>query len=91
MSDLVSWILDAVLRPARPAIDSVMIVDLNRVAFHFNAKSNLDYALQSRNNLGPGLWSTLQDFSSVSTNRTLWVTNNVSGVQSRFYRLIVGP
>ncbi len=91
MADTISWILDATLRPPPPKFDSLMIVDATHVAFHFSAGANLDYLLQTRNSLGTGAWSTLQDFSSAATNRFLWVTNNVSGAPSRFYRLVVGP
>ena len=35
--------------------------------------------------------STLQGFSSASTNRSVWFTNAVSGTSTRFYRLKTGP
>src|SRR5581483_6340930 len=79
MADTVSWILDAALQPPQPKFDSLMIVDSTHVAFHFSAAANLDYLLQLRDSLSSGAWSTLQDFSSAPTNRSFWVTNNVSG------------
>jgi hypothetical protein len=91
MADLISWIVDAVLRPTRPQLDAVNFVDSTHVTFHFAATSNLDYVVQSRNSLSAGTWSTSQDISSAPTNRLVSVTNNVSGVPSRFYRLVVGP
>ncbi len=91
MADTVSWILDAVLRPALPTIDRFILPDAAHVAFHFSAAANLDHLLQSRTSLSSGAWTTLQDFSSAATNRSLWFTNAIAGVQSRFYRLVVGP
>ena len=91
MSDTLSWLLDAVLRPPTSKFDSLLLVDPNHIALHFSAAANLDYVLQARNGLGLGGWSTLQDFSSAPTNRFLWVTNSISGIPSRFYRLAAGP
>jgi hypothetical protein len=91
MADLVSWIVDAVVRPTPARFDSVKMMDPSRVTFHFTATSNLDYVLQSRNSLSAGPWSTSQDLSSAPTNRSVSVTNSVSGVSARFYRLVVGP
>jgi hypothetical protein len=91
MADTISWILNAVLRPPPPQFDTIFLPDANRAAFHFNASSNLDYLVQSRINLNSGAWSTLQDFSSAPTNRSIWFTNNINGTMSRFYRLMVGP
>jgi hypothetical protein len=91
MGDLVSWILNAVLRPPTVRFDAVAVPDANHIAFHFAANANLDYVLQANNNLATGSWSTLRDFSSAPTNRFMWVTNSVSGLQSRFYRLVTTP
>ena len=91
MADTLSWILDAALRPTAARFDSLAIVDSTHVAFHFSAAANLDYLLQARSNLGTGGWSTTQDLSSAATNRFIWVTNAVSGTQSKFYRLVAGP
>jgi hypothetical protein len=91
MSDTVSWILNATLRPPQPRFDAVTVVDTSKLAFHFSAAANLDYGLQTRTNLGAGNWTLLQDFSSAPADRSVWVTNNVSGVSPRFYRLVVGP
>lgn len=91
MADTVSWIVNAALRPPAPKFDSLTIVDSTRIAFHFTATANLDYILQTRGSLATGTWSTLQDFSSAPTNRFLWVTNNATATQARFYRLAAGP
>jgi len=91
MADVVSWILDAVLRPPPPRPESLQVLDANHAAFHFTAVSNLDYIVQSRDSLSAGSWSTLQDLGSTPTNRSLWFTNIISGKASRFYRLRVGP
>ena len=91
MSDTLSWIINAVMRPPRPLLDTPSLLDTNRAAFHFNASSNLDYLLQTRLNLNTGSWSTLQDFPSATTNRSLWFTNLINGAVSRFFRLVVGP
>jgi hypothetical protein len=69
----------------------VTVVDTGKLAFHFSATANLDYVLQTRTNLGQGNWTLLQDFSSAPADRSVWVTNNVSAVSPRFYRLVVGP
>jgi hypothetical protein len=91
MADTLSWILDATLSPPPPKFDSLMMVDATHVAFHFSAAANLDYLLQASNSLSVGAWSTLQDFFSAATNRSIWMTNNASGTNSRFYRLVTGP
>jgi hypothetical protein len=91
MSDVVSWILDATLRPPQPQFNSIQVPDHLHAVFSFDAISNLDYVAQYRNGLNSGTWSLVKDFSSAPTNRSIWFTNNVSGADSRFYRLIVGP
>ncbi len=91
MVDVVTWVLNAVLRPPVPRFDSVQLTDPSHVALGFSATSNLDYVVQYRNVLGAGSWTTLQDFSSTPTNRALRLTVGVSGNAARFYRLAVGP
>ena len=91
MADTVSWILYATLRPPPPQFDSLTILDTKKLALNFSALANLDYVLQSRTALNAGAWTVLQDLFSRSTNRSIWVTNDVSGVNSRFYRLVAGP
>jgi hypothetical protein len=91
MADLVSWILNSVLRPPPFNFDAVVSPDAGHVAFHFTANANMDYVLQANNNLATASWSTIRDFSSAPTNRSMWVTNSVSGLQSRFYRLVATP
>jgi hypothetical protein len=91
MLDTVNWIVNATLRPPRPTFASVQGIANNRVAFSFNAQSNLDYVLQYRNDLVVGNWTKLQDLSSAPTNRFVWFTNAISGTSTRFYRLRVGP
>jgi len=91
MLDTLDWIVNASLRPPRPSIASILTPDSTHVAFQFAAQSNLDYVVQSRDNLSTGVWTKLQDLSSASTNRSIWFTNAVSGTSTRFYRLLVGP
>jgi hypothetical protein len=91
MSDTVTWILNAALRPPQLHFDAVSVVNSGNLAFHFSAAANLDYLLQSRTNLSPGAWTTLRDFSSAPYDRSIWVTNVIIGVSPRFYRLVVGP
>jgi hypothetical protein len=91
MADVVSWILDATLRPPQPQFNSIQVPDNLQAVFNFTAISNLDYIGQYRNSLGVGTWLLVRDFSSAPTNRSIWFTNNISGTDSRFYRLIVGP
>jgi len=91
MTDAVSWILNATLRPPRPSFGSILWPDKSHVAFNFNAQSNLDYVVRSRGSLGAGNWAKLLDLSSAPTNRSLWVTNVVSGASAQYIRLTVGP
>jgi hypothetical protein len=64
--------------------------DRTRVVFGFNAVSNLDYLVQYRNTLGTAAWVNLQEFPPAPTNRSATFTNSLSGVFSRFFRLLVG-
>jgi hypothetical protein len=91
MADVVSWILDATLRPPPPRFNSIQVPDNLHAVFNFEARSNLDYIAQYRNSLGAGAWLLVKDFASAPTNRSIWFTNNISGTDSRFYRLTVGP
>jgi hypothetical protein len=91
MADVVTWILDATLRPPQPRFNSIQAPDNLHAVFAFDARSNLDYVAQSRTSLSVGLWSLLNDFSSAPTNRSIRFTNNIAGTVSRFYRLTVGP
>ncbi len=91
MADIVSWIMDARLRPPRPQLHSLRAPDTSHFAFSFDAASNLDYLVQFRNSLSASSWSTLQDLSSAPTNRALSVTNTTTASASRFYRLAVAP
>ena len=91
MADIVTWILDARLRPPRPQLHSLRVPDASHFAFSFDAASNLDYLVQYRNTLSAGGWLTLQDLSSAPTNRALSFTNATTSSASRFYRLAVAP
>jgi hypothetical protein len=91
MADIVTWILDARLRPPRPQLHSLRVPDASHFAFSFDAASNLDYLVQYRNTLSAGGWLTLQDLSSAPTNRALSFTNATTTSASRFYRLAVVP
>jgi hypothetical protein len=91
MADLVSWILDATLRPPQPRFNSIQLPDNVHAVFNFDATSNLDYVLQYRSSLTVGAWALLNDLLSVPTNRSIWATNNIEGINTRFYRLLVGP
>jgi hypothetical protein len=89
MADVVSWVLDATLRPPQPRFNSIQVPD--NLVFNFDAQSNLDYVVQYQNSLGVGAWSVLNDFSSAPTNRSIRYTNSIGGIGSRFYRMKVGP
>ena len=91
MIDAVSWIVNATLRPPRPSFGAIRWPDKTHVAFNFNAQSNLDYLVQSRGSLSAGNWTKLLDLSSAPTNRSLWVTNSISGTSAEYFRLTVGP
>jgi len=91
MIDLVSWVLDATLRPPQPRFTSIQVPDNLRAVFTFDARSNLDYVAQFRTNVAAGPWAPLNDFLSAPTNRSIRFTNNLGGAGARFYRLGVGP
>jgi len=91
MVDTVSWIVNATLRPPPVSVNTISLLDTTRVAFNFNAQSNLDYLVQYRNSLDSGNWTKLQDLLSAPTNRSLWVTNSISGTSTKYFRLKVGP
>jgi hypothetical protein len=89
--DTVSWIVNATLRPPRPNFGAILLPDNTHLAFNFNGQSNLDYLVQSRGSLSAGSWIKLLDLSSAPTNRSLWVTNSISGTSANYFRLAVGP
>jgi hypothetical protein len=91
MVDTVNWIVNATLRPPRPSFGVIRWPDKAHLAFNFNAQSNLDYLVQSRVSLSAGTWTKLLDLSSAPTNRSLWFTNSISGTNSGYFRLKVGP
>jgi hypothetical protein len=91
MGDLIRWMVDATLRPPQPRFNSIQVPDNLHAVFNFAALSNLDYIAQYRNSLGAGNWLLVRDFASAPTNRSIWFTNSTGGVDSRFYRLTVGP
>ena len=89
--DTVSWIVNATLRPPRPNFGAILLPDSTHLAFNFDAQSNLDYLVQSRGSLSTGSWIKLLNLSSAPTNRSLWVTNPISGTSAKYFRLTVGP
>jgi hypothetical protein len=91
MADVVSWILDATLRPPPAQIDPVLVPTPGLFALHINASSNLDYSVQARGSLNAGAWTVIADLQSAPTNRSVWYTNSISGLTNRFYRVAVGP
>ena len=82
--------MNATLRPPVPNFANFRWADPTHFAFAFNAQSNLDYVIQSRDSLATGSWSKLQDLLSAPTDRTVNFTN-LGAPSSRFYRLKVGP
>lgn len=90
MRDVVSWIVNATLRPPPPRIEGAQLAG-NQAVFHFNAQSNLEYRVQSRDAVATGDWLELQNLLSAPTNRYVGFTNTTAGSTSRFYRLHVGP
>jgi len=91
MLDAINWIINATLRPPRPTIQGLHLPDKTHLGFSFNAQSNLDYLVQSRNSLSAGNWTMLQDLLSAPTSRWILFTNSISGATSRLFRLRVGP
>ena len=91
MVDVVSWILNATVRPPVAQYGPLEVRSGGRFVFNFNATSNLDYIVQSRTNLTTGAWTNLQDLSSAPTNRSLWFTNLMNGAATKYYQLKVGP
>jgi hypothetical protein len=59
----------------------------NDLSFSFLANSNQTYTVQYRPSLSTGSWLRLRDFTAVTTNRILNVTNAQSDPM-RFYRVV---
>ncbi len=91
MADAVGWIVDATLRLPLSNISSIAWLNPSSLALGFQARSNLDYALQYRSKLETGSWSLLQDFGTSPADRSLFFTNSISGSQFGFFRLWVRP
>lgn len=90
MADVVTWILNAVLRPPQPRLDILPKPDAAHFVYGFEAVSNLYYASQFRSGLSSAAWSPLASHGSALTNRAMFITNSLSG-GSGFYRVTVGP
>jgi hypothetical protein len=71
-------------------LETPRFVNGTNVVLQFNAASNRVYQLHSRDALDPSAgWSNLASFPAVSNvNRVVLFTNNASGSNRRFYRLI---
>jgi hypothetical protein len=90
MADAVSWIIDSVVRPSRPQINSIQRLGNGSVTLSFLAGSNLDYTLQYRPDLVTGSWSLLRDFGSSPVDHPISYTNSTA-VSSGFFRLWIRP
>jgi hypothetical protein len=91
LADAVNWVVNATLRPPRPSFGAILWPDKSHVAFNFNAQSNLDYLIQSRDSLSAGNWTKLLNLPSAPTNRSFWFTNSIGGTSAQCLRLTVGP
>ena len=70
MQDVVTWVLNARLRPPIPAFSAALAPDKSHAAFNFNAVSNLDYMVQYRNSLNASAWTNFQELVNAPTNRS---------------------
>ena len=68
-----------------PAIFAVASL-VNQVRFSFNAQSNRTYAVEFRESLTSGEWSTLTNFVLLPAAATLDLTNTVSSAE-RYFRI----
>ncbi|HTL17467.1 MAG TPA: hypothetical protein VL793_09530 [Patescibacteria group bacterium] len=91
MADLVSWVVNAALRPPLPRINAALAPGAASIVLQIDATSNLDYQVQTGSAASMGSWSTLADLGSASTNRLLRFTNPIGGTPAKFYRVKVGP
>ena len=74
----------------RPMIQSIAITGTNSVRITWSAVSNATYQLQYNENLALSNWSNLGGPVTASGS-TASATDNVEGVQRRFYRVAVPP
>ena len=58
------------------------------VVFGFNAQAGNTYSAQYRNSFKTGAWTSFATYAATPTNRSQLVTNIVSGVTNRFYRVV---
>lgn len=93
MADALSWIINATFRPPPVRLNSINRLNAGSVALGFEALSNLDYALQYRNDFKPNTnpWSLSWDLGSSPVDRSLFFTSSVAPAPSRFFRLWVRP
>ena len=91
MADAVSWIVDATLRPPPSHLIPLTWSNADSLVLEFQARSNLDYAVQYRSKVDSGVWSLLRDFGSSTGERTLLFTNSIASSPSGFFRLWVKP
>jgi hypothetical protein len=89
LSDIIRWMLDATLRPTR--INSIQVRDRAYAVLDFSARPNLSYALEYRDRFEAGAWARLPDLASAPTNRLVSLTNLLSDLPARFYRLGARP
>jgi hypothetical protein len=93
LANAVSWIIDGTLRPPAPRFDSINRQGVNTAVAMFNAVPNLDYTLQSRNDLGVGSWQFFQEFGSSPVDRLISapISISLSSGTPRFFRIWVRP
>lgn len=69
---------------------SFSIYDCRRIAaglrFSFDVNSNQTYAVEYRDTLSSGVWTTLTNIPSLGVNSTIHLTNQI-GTATRFFRL----
>jgi hypothetical protein len=77
--------------PQLPAIDSILPMTTG-IALQFTRIAGYSYTVQYRDDLIAGSWSTLTQFSPLSTNATSAVTDSsANSGNARFYRLLARP
>jgi len=66
---------------------TILPAPTNLLQFQFSAVSNKSYTVEYRNSLTTGTWVRLQDYTAVTTDRTITVTNSLGG-SMRFYQVV---
>ncbi|MGA3178846.1 MAG: hypothetical protein ABSF38_00740 [Verrucomicrobiota bacterium] len=90
MADAASWLCADIAGISPPLLDTIQL-NPAAVVLGFKAQPNLDYSLESCDDLLIGSWSSLADIPGAPTNTSMTVTDPRQKPPSRFYRLLVHP